>query len=664
MGDWGPEVDAGLLVASTGTQVLATTSTSTVLLRHGTVFSMCWFRTYGLLDEALGAAGLGVLFDHEGADSLNPRIDCATFERGSSMNRWITFVDSAAEFVRTGAGAYTDADFPLVLQPTYPPLIEHAEALVQRTCVPHFKSPGIAWPYSHRVYDLASCTYTTVEYREKFWVTYKDVSVVKIPSRTSVAGLVTFPGALGDGHEDEQEGGGYLMVAVRTRILVSEGEDVVGVGGDPIGAFGVGWNPPHTVFSLGGPGTCLADIVCFYADDAEFRTNVKGPYLLVHSAYALDTQPHARLWLGVPGAAFHKIGGEWWLYVYYQCEPHDPAGAQARLDLAVAVGGAPSALQETAYADPRDAAPACTGSITESYGSISVPQGGTEENASGQSLFMDVTSGIAVSRFRLSDVQSEIVDAAAIPESEWSIYTSTMGWTGAVAGEQLGYIYVWMCGGLLGPTQVQMWEGWVQGATQATGWLHKADPAPMDCGSRLVLFFAANEWDSFSGVASPPLFQYKSGGPFSGHGIWRCVAMEEGTSLDFDGDGKGEFPILSYGKHFFCDATIDLSAPATVLALGQVVHTKTQPGMALDPDPVQLPDGSARVYFGQGQAALEFVSGPSGIPCANVEPALVAGFPVPMAVVGRPPAEGIGRNPDRGAWLQALADAMHVGARP
>lgn len=650
MGLWGAPVAGGTLVEGSN-PTLATTSTSTLMLASGSFLPTCWLRTYGLIDESVAgtarSAGLSSAFETEGSESFDPTAACpGTYDAAAHQKTWISYVDSQTA-VCSARIAYTDADFPLEFAPTVPLASETTEALVQWTCVPQFKAPTAAWPYSRRIYDTASCTYTTAEYYANFWALYKDVSVVKIPSTAGAIGPLVI--GAGPGGGDEDQGNGYLMITVRQRILADEATapradgSIVSVD-DPFPAFNVGFDPSGN-FGLGGPGTCFADIVCWYSDDPEFRTNVKGPYLLVHSNYALDTQPSARLWLGVPGATWHRVGGEWWLYVYYQCEPHDPGDPAMRA--AVASYGLSESLNP------------CTGTLSEA--SVGIP---AEVDAPGQELYADVESGIAVKRFRFGDVLAEIVGAAAVPEDGWSIYSGTLGWMGTVTGEALGYIRVWMTGGPVPAGTVQEWGEFVMAQTGAATPLHKADPAPLHCPGRLALFFAANQYDPFSGIANPP-FQWATGGPWSGYGIWRCVAAAEGLALDTDGDGVADLTTGPYGKDFFCDANAD-TLTGTELCLGQVAHSRIATEMFIDPDPVRLPDGSARVFFGAGNAEYDFVSGPPGVPCRNdaTAAAAAAAAAAALVVIGRGPGEVEPPDVVGAMLLERMVAQIEVGKRP
>lgn len=647
---------------------LATTSTSTVLFRGSGRLPCWWLRTYGLIDEAVeGAAhrlGLGGAFESEASESFTPSAaTCAgTYDAAASMSRWISFADSEWKYFATAGVA--DTDMALVFEPDPAAVPETLEALVQWTCVPNFKAPAVDWPYAHREYDLAACTYTTTQRTDRFWVQYKDVSVVKIPSRVRRP-VEVFP--FGGGGAEEQETSGYLMITKRQRILAAEAELLTDVG-NPFPAFGVA--SLAGPWGLGGPGTCFADIVCFYAEDAEFRTNVKGPFMLVHSNYALDTQPSARLWLGVPGAAWQRVGGEWWLYVYYQVEPHDPASFEMREKIEAFDAGAGSALYETMYppTSTRATGRACTGTLGE------VPTGTAGEvDAPGEELLADVESGIAVSRFTLTAIQNEVVTAPAVPEWDWNGYSSTSAWTGPVTGEQLGYIRVWMTGGPVPVGMVQEWHAFVMAYSGERDALHKADPAPLSCGKELSLYFAANNYDEFSGNPRVnlklPIFGVSWSG--SGHGIWRCVAAEQGLGLDLDGDGTADHTTGIYGVDFFCDATPDDMSDRNlqVMSLGQVVHSKKDAAgdeaIDIDPDPVLLPDGSARVYFGAGNNAFQFVSAPLGVPCETVVPAGPAAPPgaEPLVIGNGPGSGGAINRAGRRRLAEMLANMVVDGRR-
>jgi hypothetical protein len=191
---------------------------------------------------------------------------------------------------------------------------------------------------------------------------------------------------------------------------------------------------------------------------------------------------------------------------------------------------------------------------------------------------------------------------------------------------------------------------------------HKADPAPLHCPGRLALFFAANEYDPFSGVTGPK-FEWVSGAAWSGHGIWRGVAMTEATSLDTDGDGVPDFTSGPYGKDFYCDATPD-TLTGTEICLGQVAHSRLSTELYLDPDPVRLPDGSARVYFGAGNQNFQFVSGPPGVPCRNDGAAAGGAAAAAPLVIGRGPGELEPPDVVGAMILQRMLAQVEVGRRP
>ena len=622
MPTWGTEQDAVPLTDPGGaTGAAVGTSTSTRLMSSGGSWPAYYLRMYGLGEGGIQLAGAAdaAVWSGEGAESYDVTA-CSTYDAAAFTDQWITFIDGEPKAFF--GGVLTDADMSFAMAPPDDPSV----ALVSRTCIPGFKT-GAGWPYAHRVYAAGSpCTYQTYEYDGDFLVLYKDVCVVRMPS-DALGGI---GGGVGAGNGDDQNSAGYLMIAVRVRVLVEDLENNPPTGtdprtGEPYLPFDA--NNPMASASwsgFGSPGRSLSDIVCWYASDPEFRVDVAGPFMLVHSSYALDVTPHARLWLGVPGGVWVKTDGDVWLYVYYMCEPADD-----RTNL----------TEKNNYQVFEDTQ-GCTGSASESYTGVA-----DEVDAPDQELDLDVKAGIAVKRFRIADIKAQIVAVAAagavIPEVDWTIYRGT-GWT-PVSGEALGYISIWFAGGSAIPAgEVSAWETVMP--MYAVAAPKTADPMPLLCRRRLTLYFAAIHQSS----GAFDVFSYTAGTTWSGHGIWRTTALKSGEVIF---DGTSSYTVGAYGVHFVASADTD---GRDVLFESQVIHAKSDLTPYYDPDPVVLPDQSVRVFFGQGgtPGTLQYVSGSHDDVCFD-DTDLLAVAPA-AAVVGSPPA---GMPPGRGRdamWLNEL----------
>ncbi|MDP2307818.1 MAG: hypothetical protein Q8P18_17465 [Pseudomonadota bacterium] len=162
-------------------------------------------------------------------------------------------------------------------------------APLSSTCVPSQRR-AVAWPQQPR--EGNSETRTGGLQTPSVDVTYKDVSVLRLPDQT------------------------WLMVLARYRILAAD--------------------PPLPAF----PGGSIGDVIAWRALDPAFTQGLTGPHWLVDGRDALPDEARPA-WLGVPAAIVTGEGEGLRVDVYYVVEPDEPAPRQgpdpARLASGVAV---------------------------------------------------------------------------------------------------------------------------------------------------------------------------------------------------------------------------------------------------------------------------------------------------------------------------------------
>jgi hypothetical protein len=452
-----------------------------------------------------------------------------------------------------------------------------ARTLVGTTCVPVLKQAK-GWPYVHYEYEITDegCTYTATRLRaENLYCLYKDPTVVPVPARTA---------RVGSANDPQAHALGYLMIMVRSRVFEAEGLLTNGFPSNPSEADfdarilknASGDLKPYLL-----PGTCYADIVCFWANDPAFQTGVKGPFSMVGARYALsaDDGPHVRAWLGVPGATWIHTEGELWLYVYYVVEPNVSANPANDLEQV------PSGCDGTAVAS-------------------------AESEIDAGEVTMAFERCIAVRRFRWIDIMAEIGNvpqADVVPEVDW---TSGTAWTGPVRGESLGPVMLLAYGGAVPTGRFMDFREFLSGARTDGHAGHAgipADPMPLMCGPNLSLYFSviqdiANVGDIVTGEAGRRRA--------SGHGIWRARAIPAYQWMIMD-DGHA-VTVSVDGLAFVVDGNA-ATAPADVLSHDQI--TASQGTNRIDPDPVLMPDGSVRVFHGEDFGALTRVDGSPDVAC-------------------------------------------------
>lgn len=416
---------------------------------------------------------------------------------------------------------------------------------VHSTCVPEKKrsctEDESPWQYEYLDTCALSggfpnvCTPSYAVREERFAVHYKDPSVVELPA-----------------------GGGYLMLLSRLRSYDAVAA-VDTCGGCPVAA-------------LGGPATTIGDIVAFWSDNPEFDDGagtVRGPFLIVDS---LDALPgiSLRFWLSVPGGAVISNGDVQALFVYYQVE--------ASAD--------PDPLQAGAATYP-------DGGVTNSeYFAVL----GHYPYAS-RSATRVFSGAPAVRRIALDDLLAHVGDAASAGTGS----TDEAAWTrsDAVPGDLLGQVRIWLCNvAEYGPMpQVRLFDRVYEQGSGTSRWFPRvADPAPVDSGKALTLYFSTIDVEGHVPA------------PGDGYGIWRGVAVDgaaEGgptlvqtTTIEGQSEDGTIMTVVEtieiepiYGVDFLACSAID---PVTGLPkdqLAEAVGTNY-----VDPDPVW--SGVWRVLFG------------------------------------------------------------------
>lgn len=320
-----------------------------------------------------------------------------------------------------------------------------------------------------------------------------------------------------------------------------------------------------------GVSLSLGDIVAWWCPTADFDCTSVGPFLLVDS---LRAWPGAtiRLWLGTAGAAL--VGDQ--LLVYYTVEKNYNGSDSPQFDFLV--------------------------------------DGPTYETTLTDAGF---SPGVAVTSISWATLWSAITDEQSAPgtwttESTWN-QTALPTSSGAIACTPLGKIQVWVA---QNAGTVRAFEDVYDGGGVATNIPEWADPAPMVCDGNLSLYLAGIPGGAATGSVYP--FGSPGGGSHgphmrgSGHGLWRCRAIADGFLLW----AGGGLSVATFGVDFVVARLSILErsgvSPDQIAQDTATIHY-------VDPDPVQLPDGSWRVYAGKGSLPMQFFAGQPDDGCATAD---------------------------------------------
>jgi hypothetical protein len=293
-----------------------------------------------------------------------------------------------------------------------------------------------------------------------------------------------------------------------------------------------------------GSSNSLGDIVAWVSPDLTFAGDqVVGPFLVVDSLDAIPSGT-VRLWLGVPGGVVDPVRQE--LLVYYVAESNEVAG-------------------------DRPAVP-----FADAYGELKVY---TDALASA-----GFERGIFLKRIPLATLQARVADELASPtrftdESQvWSDAPDVrvvpdlfgFGRAAALEGTLAGRVQISTGDSvnlLGGPTFEEYFDGGGDPAQIPA----VADPQPVwSSTGRLTLYFAAIGALGFDGNAVSTT---------SGHGLWRASVVPGSAGAAFV-----------------------VSVQRERLRFTDQIATADSDALLLDPDPVELDDGTWLVFAGQ-QAA-------------------------------------------------------------
>lgn len=442
-----------------------------------------------------------------------------------------------------------------------------------------------------------------------------------------------------------------------------------GVGGDPLGVGliaglvrklykdvdvlelpgGRGWLMVLTRYlaeeSTGSvdPANSLAQIVAWWSDNEDFTgQKVVGPFLLVDGCQCWSVDQGIRLWVGVPGVVCveNDEGNDYDMYVYYAVDECDLGHTRPSVPT-----GTPTSIGTSTPSDIlRD--------------DISKRDYNTELTR------LEFEPGIAVKRFALSEfltaVQTEYAEVTGMdPSSPASSgrrqLTAEDDWTPdtAFSGTLLGPVRFFFADTSTGTTTLLDFFDYY-----TTADLRLADPAPVTCGTSLgeLSLYTAQIGGSSSGVreATPAAAVRVKG---SGHGLWRGRAMQGGvfyhsaarTASYLTVSGK-DFVLANLHKTTYVSPD-QIAEGGNQMFTYNDGTTKTDPHVQwVDPDPVQMPDGTWWVAAGVG--SIGYLSAFLGTPdegCAGAAEVVKTGSnrlftdtmtlpPPPMLAEARPSA--------------------------
>lgn len=317
----------------------------------------------------------------------------------------------------------------------------------------------------------------------------------------------------------------------------------------------------------------FTEIVCYVADDPDFRSGLEGPFRVVDGKEALPEQQlpgfvtnsldpdpprlavHPRLFVGVPAGVVR----DGYLYVYYTVNAtwnFDDYDGEARFDnhegLWIPLGGECSNLfgGDLAGADP---------------------------TRPGRTAYYDAVTatpqvGVAVKQIDLRDLYAHIgAPGSNADQHEWDLNVYA-GVSMEIPGVLLGMVQVW----ITSPVDADYYERFedvMHRVACTTGAI--VDPAPAHCPDTgaLTLYFTYTNCDNAIGG-----------------GLWRAkelAIVDTNETAGYTPRSAAEFFI-----HYGWD---------TNTSNGLVAGLAANEGQYQNGDPVRMPDGSWRVYTGGGR---------------------------------------------------------------
>lgn len=308
----------------------------------------------------------------------------------------------------------------------------------------------------------------------------------------------------------------------------------------------------------------MGQIIAWWSPNEDFHSRgLVGPFLLVDGAQCVSDDQALRLWVGVPSVAVVDDGvGSYDLYLYYQVE-------------SCGLGQRGAAVTSLLYDDIE---PADYQSETNALGVDSTRALGVAWGA------------IGVKRLALETLMSAVSDELLGADT----WTDEAAWrpSSALDGDLLGLVRLWFAdnSGTAEPGALSVRPFFTQYDEES---VHFADAVGTTCGHAprtLGLWLVAN---ASSHPDAQPIKEAVAADPAtgttgtrgSGHGLWRGRGLPTGALL---ADGSTSITELSILGRDFVFAPIDAS---TNLSPDQIAES-TSSNILLDPDPVQLADGS------------------------------------------------------------------------
>ena len=303
-----------------------------------------------------------------------------------------------------------------------------------------------------------------------------------------------------------------------------------------------------------------------------------------------------RAWLGVPSLAFVTADSQSTpsLFVYYQAESNHGLGyAYDATGTATGVEAVTAPPFKTTVASALSTSGADT---SASDYDAAIARSGSDELRGVWAKRIDVVGGART---------GSILDLLGSPTAE-----DTWTQRDAVPGELLGRVRVWVAQPGHSPN-VRRFESAFNtlssGGVEYPPWL--ADPVAVTAGfgtdaEQLCLYFAANPDQALTSSGVINAGASGTNAVPNRHGLWRGAAVPEDTRLAVLVGGATTGTVFAVlGRDFV------VRPPGGTDPLGDCVKPSSGPSgyYWYDPDPVELPDGSWRVYSGHN-----FAGGTSG----------------------------------------------------
>lgn len=329
------------------------------------------------------------------------------------------------------------------------------------------------------------------------------------------------------------------------------------------------------------PDNSLASIVAWWCDSPDFvGEKLIGPILLVDGAYSWDNDVYLRLWIGTPGATVVQAGdGSYELLLFYSVDE--------------------SALGYVGTSGSTD----LNDKLTESEYRAALDAMAFEPGIASKRIGLEYLSNVLVYEEYYVDSDGDRVYPFSTEEDWQPDYLSLLG-------PLLGGIRIWLPDG----RRVGHMHAVRPFSEDYPANIRYADPAALRTGTEddlasVSLMVATNV--TGVGVDITPATASDLG---TGHGLWRCRALLDGTLLY--NSAKGVRVVATFGKDFLV-ATPDPDA-STQVSPDQIVEDGTDTShnwtcydlnggtadyvvgthIRLDPDVVKLEDGSVRLLSG------------------------------------------------------------------